>query len=495
MTTTTATLRQYDLYIDGRHVPSATGETFESINPATGEGWYTAALADQADVDRAVSAARRALSDPAWRDISQTQRGAMLRRLADLIASNAEPLAQAEVVDTGKLIREMRGQMARLPEWYHYYAGLADKVLGDVIPNSPSILNYALREPVGVCAGIIGWNSPLLLATRKICPALAMGNTLVLKPSEHTSASLLDLMPLFEEAGFPAGVVNVVTGAGETGAALASHPGIDKISFTGGPETGAKIAASAARNHVRVTLELGGKSPQIVFSDANPSDVAIGLVAGIFAATGQTCVAGSRALIHKKVYDDVLQHVVDRGERIKMGDPMDVTTEMGPLAFQAQLDKVERLVDAGKQEGAELVTGGRRPPAMGGLFFEPTVFTNVGSDMTIAREEIFGPVMAALPFETEEEAIQIANDTRFGLAAGVWTRDLARAHRVAKAVNAGVVWINTYRAISATAPFGGFKSSGMGKEDGFESIMDYTRYKSVWVNLSDDPPADPFVIA
>jgi len=494
MSTTTA-LRQYELYIDGRSAPSATGETFASINPTTGEPWYSAALAGPDDVARAVAAARKALSNPAWRDISQTQRGAMLRRFADLMAANAEELAQAEVLDTGKLIREMRGQMARLPEWYHYYAGLADKILGDVIPNSPTILNYGLREPIGVCAGIIGWNSPLLLATRKICPALTMGNTLVLKPSEHTSASLLELMPLFEEAGFPAGVINVVTGPGSTGAALAEHPDIDKISFTGGPDTGAKIAAAAARNHVRVSLELGGKSPQIVFGDTKPEDVAVGLVAGIFAATGQTCVAGSRALIHASIYDDVLGHVVERAERIKMGDPLDTATEMGPIAFQAQLDKVERLVNAGKAEGAQLLTGGGRPPGLGGYFFEPTVFTYVDAEMTIAREEVFGPVLAAMPFESEEDAIRAANDTNFGLAAGIWTRDIARAHRVAKAVNAGVVWINTYRAISPTAPFGGFKSSGMGKEDGIESIYEYSRYKSVWVNLSDAPPADPFVVA
>jgi acyl-CoA reductase-like NAD-dependent aldehyde dehydrogenase len=492
MSTTTA-LRQYNHYIDGKSVSSASGETFESINPSTGEAWYTAALGGPEDVDRAVKAARRALSDPAWRDISQTARGAMLRRFADLMAAQAEELAQAEVLDTGKLIREMRGQMARLPEWYAYYGGLADKILGDVIPNSPTILNYAMREPLGVCAGIIGWNSPLLLATRKICPALATGNTIVLKPSEHTSASLLLLMPLFEEAGFPPGVINVVTGAGATGAALSQHPGINKISFTGGGATGAKIAAAAAPNHVRVTLELGGKSPQIIFGDAKPADVAVGLVAGIFAATGQTCVAGSRAVIHASIYDEVLSHVVERAERIKMGDPLDVATEMGPIAFEEQLDKVERLVNAGKQE-AELLTGGGRPAGMGGFFFEPTVFTNVTNDMTIAREEVFGPVMAAMPFESEEDAIRLANDTSYGLAAGVWTRDIARAHRVAKAVNAGVIWINTYRAIAPNAPFGGFNSSGMGKEDGIEAIYDYTRYKSVWVNLSDAPPSDPFVV-
>lgn len=495
MSTTSEALREYRHYIDGQSVPAASGETFESINPATGAVAYRAALGGDEDVDRAVGAARRAMSDPAWCDISATQRGALLRRFADLLAENAERLARAEVLDNGKLIREMRGQMERLPDWYQYFGGLADKVQGDVVPTNPDVLNYLLREPLGVCAAIVPWNSPLLLATRKLAPALATGNTVVLKPSEHTSASLLELMPLFEEAGFPKGVINVVTGAAAAGAALAAHRGINKISFTGSEATGAKVAMAAARNHVRATLELGGKSPQIVFDDAKPADVAAGLVAGVFAAAGQTCVAGSRALIHESLYDEVLERVVDKARGIEIGDPMLDTTEMGPIAFKEQMEKVQRLVQGGIDDGATLLAGGGRPDnGSPGYYFEATVFSDVDPSIAIAREEVFGPVLAAMPFTSEDDAVALANDTTYGLAAGVWTRDIGRAHRIAKRIDAGVVWVNTYRAISPTSPFGGFKASGTGKEDGMEAVHEYTRVKSVWVDISGEPPADPFTL-
>jgi aldehyde dehydrogenase (NAD+) len=488
-------LRTYRHYIDGDWVDPAEGEYFQSFNPATGEAWYRAATGTRADVDRAVAAARRALTAPAWWDLSQTERGKLLRRLGELIGERAEELARTEVLDNGKLIREMRVQLRRLPDWYEYFAGIADKVEGRVIPGARrDILNYTLREPVGVVGAIVPWNSPLLLTAFKLAPALAVGNTIVVKPSEHTSASMLELVALIEEAGFPSGVVNVVTGAGQTGALLAEHPGVDKIAFTGGTETGRAVGRAAAGHLARVTLELGGKSPQLIFPDADAAAATVGVVAGIFAAGGQTCVAGSRTFVHASLYDEVLERVRERARAIRIGDPLDDETDLGPLALLEQLRKVERYVASGLDEGATLVTGGTPPdPERPGWFFTPTVFADVTNDMTIAREEIFGPVLALMRFADEEEAIRLANDTSYGLAAGIWTRDLGRAHRVAARLDAGTVWINTYRSLSPQSPFGGFKGSGIGKENGFEVIHEYTRVKSVWVNTSDAPPDDPFV--
>ncbi len=483
----------YTHYIAGDWYESATEERFQSINPYTGEPWYSAALGGRKDVERAVRAARRAFEDPVWRDLTPTARGRLLRNLGDLVGEAAEHLARTESTDTGKLIREMRGQLERLPDYYHYYAGLADKVQGDVIPTlQPGFLNYTLREPVGVVGAITSWNSPLLLTTMKLAPALAAGNTVVCKPSEHASASVLELMTLVAKAGFPPGVVNVVTGRGEAGAALAAHPGVDKVSFTGGTEVGRSVGRAAIDHLARVTLELGGKSPQLVFADADLDAAATGIVAGIFAAAGQSCVAGSRAVVHADVHDELVQRIAARARSIRLGDPLDEQTELGPLALGEQLAKVQRYVAAGRDEGAHVVVGGAQPER-GGWFYLPTVFSDVRSDMTIAQEEIFGPVLSVLRFEDEDEGIALANDSRYGLAAGVWTQQLSRAHRVASRLNAGTVWINAYRATSPLSPLGGFGASGFGKENGLAVMHDYTRLKSVWVNTSDSPPADPFV--
>jgi aldehyde dehydrogenase (NAD+) len=495
----TVALKQYQHYIGGAWVDAAEGATFDSYNPATGEVWYRAARGSAEDMQRAVAAAKAAFQDPAWRDLTQTRRGHLIRKLGDLIAENAERLAVAESTDNGKLIREMRGQLATLPEWYWYFAGLADKLQGDVIPAlRREILNYTLREPLGVVGAITPWNSPLLLTSMKVAPALAAGNTIVIKPSEHTSASLLEMMPLIEEAGFPPGVVNVVTGFGaDAGAALVNHPDVIKVAFTGSSETGRLIAAQAGQRLARVTLELGGKSPQVVFDDADPQSAAMGIVAGVFAAAGQTCVAGSRVFLQEGIYDEVLERVLDRTRKIRIGDPLDAETELGPLALREQLEKVRGYVKIGREtDGATLLHGGGQPPAAasGGWYHEPTIFTDARNDMRVCQEEIFGPVAMFMKFRDEAQAVELANAVQFGLASGVWTRDLARAHRMAAAIDAGTVWINTYRAMSPMSPLGGFKLSGMGKENGLEVMREYTRVKSVWVNTSDEPTADPFVL-
>jgi aldehyde dehydrogenase (NAD+) len=486
-------IRAYGHWIDGAWVEPA-GAIFEGLDPTTAKRWYTAADATAEEVDRAVKAARAALENPAWRDLTQTQRGALLRKLADRIGESVDDLARVETLDNGKLLRETTGQVKRVPEFFYYYGGIADKILGDVIPgNKPELLNYTLREPIGVVAGIIPWNSPLQLAAMKLAPALATGCTMVLKPSEHASASLLELMPMFDVVGVPPGVVNLVTGGGPTGAALVEHPGVDKVAFTGGTEAGRKVAVAAAEHLAETTLELGGKSPQLVFEDADPNNVAMGMLAGIFAAGGQTCVAGSRAFIHASLYDEVCELVADRAEKVRVGDPLSDDTDLGPLAVEAQREKVERYVGIGLEE-AKLRAGGKRPEGMpDGWFYEPTVFSEVNNNMRLAREEIFGPVLAVGRFEDDDEAVRIANDTPYGLAAGVWTQNLSRAHTVASKLDAGTVWINTYRSLSPLSPFGGFKDSGMGKENGTDAVLEYTRVKSVWVNLDTSPIGDPFV--
>lgn len=490
-------LHKYRHFIGGRWVEPASGEYFESTDPATRRSLYRAARGNAEDIERAVAAAKEAFENPGWHDLSQTRRGHLLRRLGDLIAEHAEELARMETQDNGKLLREMRGQLATLPEYYYYYAGLADKVHGDFIPTSDSqVLNYTAREPLGVVGAITPWNSPLTLTSSKLAPALCAGNTVVIKPSEYTSATVLKLAELALEAGFPPGAVNVVTGFGaEAGQALVHHRDLAKISFTGSTATGSGIAAAAASRFIGSTLELGGKSPNIVFEDADVANAAMGVVAGIFAAAGQTCIAGSRVFAHRSVYDELLQRVSARAKSIRIGDPMDESTELGPLAFEEQRDKVAGYVELARSEGARVLTGGRTAEnGLGGYFYEPTILVDVNNSMRVVREEIFGPVLAIMPFDTEEEVVRLANDTEYGLAAGVWTSNLSRAHRMAARLDAGTVWVNTYRAMSPMSPRQGFKSSGVGVEHGTETMKEYTRLKSVWINTSEEPVADPFTM-
>jgi acyl-CoA reductase-like NAD-dependent aldehyde dehydrogenase len=493
----TGSLPRQQMLIDGEWTESASGEYFESFDPYTARAWTLIPRGNADDVDRAVQAAHRAFTSGDWPKMHASQRGLLLRRLGDLIARDAEALAAIEVQDNGKLISEMVGQLKYTPQWYYYYGGLADKIEGAVIPTDKDAFNYTRHEPLGVCAAITPWNSPILLFGLKVAPALAAGNTLVVKPSEYTSASTLALVKLFEEAGFPKGVINVVTGFGpEAGEPLVKHPLVRKIAFTGSSKTGAHVYAQAARDIKRVSLELGGKSPNIVFDDCKMENAVKGVVSGIFAATGQTCIAGSRLLVQESIHDEFVDKLVDFAKTARMGNPMDYDTQVGPITNLMQYEKVLSYIDIAKSEGVETVLGGSkatRPECGDGWFVEPTVFTGVKNSMRIAQEEVFGPVLAVIPFRDQEEALEIGNDVAFGLAAGVWTEDMRRAITMSERLQAGTVWVNTYRAFSYTTPFGGYKGSGLGRENGQEAIQEYMQTKSVWISTSNEVP-NPFVM-
>jgi (Z)-2-((N-methylformamido)methylene)-5-hydroxybutyrolactone dehydrogenase len=495
--TLSTTLATYRMFIDGEWVDAASGDWFESDDPFRGEPWARIPRGGAADVDRAVQAADRAFHSGEWPALTPSGRGARLRTLGDLIARHSARLAEVEVRDNGKLYAEMSAQTAYMAQWYHYYGGLADKIEGAVIPtDKPATFNYTRYEPLGVVAAIIPWNSPLLLTAWKLAPALAAGNTVVIKPSEYTSASVLELMPLLVEAGFPKGVVNVVTGLGsDVGAALVEHPRVAKVAFTGSDATGQRIYEAAARGMKRVSMELGGKSPNIVFDDAELDNAVKGVISGIFAATGQTCIAGSRLLVQQTIHDQFLEKLVAFARTARMGNPMDATTQIGPVTNRPQFDKILGYIELARSEGAEAVLGGgraTRPECGAGWFVEPTIFRGVSNSMRIAQEEVFGPVLAVIPFKDEEEAIAIGNDVVYGLAAGVWTQSMRRALTMAERLQAGTVWVNTYRAVSYLSPFGGYKRSGFGRESGQEMIKDYLQVKSVWISTAADVP-NPFV--
>lgn len=484
--------------VDGQTLNAVAGAVLESFDPYTGEPWATVPRCQADDVERAVQAARTAFRSPAWGGLSASARGRLLYRLAEVLEGEADRLAELECRDNGKLLAEMRGQLRYLPEYYRYFAGLADKIEGAVLPiDKPFMHAFTRREPLGVIACITAWNSPLLLLTWKLAPLLAAGNTAVIKPSEHAACSTLEFVRLFERAGFPPGVVNTITGLpGEAGVPLIRHPDIAKIAFTGGEAGGLAIYRAAAEGLKKVTLELGGKSPNIIFADADLDKAVFGAISGIFAASGQTCIAGSRLLVQRAVHDRVIEHLVDVARTAKLGDPRQLDTQVGPITTQEQRQRILDHIQRATQSGARCVLGGGAPAAAqvgNGWFIEPTIFTEVDNTMPLAREEVFGPVLAVIPFEDEADALRIANDTPYGLAAGVWTSDIACALRMAERIEAGTVWVNTYRAVSFMAPFGGMKRSGIGRESGQIAIDEYLNTKSVWIDMG-APVKNPFVM-
>jgi len=497
MTDESRGLERLDMYIGGEWVAPAAGQYFETIDPFTAKPWALIPRGMAEDADRAVQAAHAAFKTGPWRKMHPSERAKILYRFGQLIEEHADDLAATEVRDNGRLLAEMQHQIRYIPNWYYYYAGMADKIEGVVHPCDKPALSFSKPEPLGVCVGIVPWNAPLLLLSLKAAPALAAGNTIIIKPAEHTSATALQLMKLVEAAGFPPGVFNVVTGFGkEIGEPLVTHPLVRHVGFTGSTATGAHLYSLAARDIKRVSLELGGKSPNIVFADANLDNAVRGVVGGIFGAVGQTCIAGSRLLVHRSVHNEFLEKLIAFTKQARIGDPRNAQTQIGPIANKAQFDKVLGYIDIAVSEGADLLYGGKRPDleeCQQGYFVQPTIFAGVHNEMRIAREEVFGPVLSAIPFDEPEEAIAIANDSEFGLAAGVWTADMQLALKMSDALEAGSVWINTYRDISYTTPFGGYKKSGIGRENGVEGIREYLQTKAVWISTASEI-ANPFVI-
>ena len=489
-------IKNYQMLINGDWVDASDGGTFNSVNPTTGEIWSRIPEATEADVNLAVETAHNAFIKGPWSKLTPTQRGKCLRKLGDLLSEQSEGLGRTESVDTGKMLKETRWQAKYIADFFHFFAGCADKVNGETLPiDKPDMFVFTKREPLGVVAAVVPWNSQLFLVAVKLGPALAAGNTVVLKASEHASAAMLDFGKLIEEAGIPPGVVNIVTGHGEPcGRALTGHPLVARVSFTGGPNAARHVLENVKRNFAEVSLELGGKSPFIVFDDANIESAVNASIAGIFGATGQSCVAGSRLYLHEDIADEFLEKMTALTRQIVIGDPLAEETQMGPLCTTSQLENIQREVAHAQEQGGKVLAGGKQPEGMGGLFYEPTIIECPRQDLRIVDTELFGPVLSVQRFKTEEEVLELANDSELGLAAGIFTQNAARSLRMANSVRAGIVWVNTYRVVSPIAEFGGVKGSGYGRESGFQAIYDYTRPKTIWINTSDEPMANPFVM-
>ncbi len=485
----------FQLYIDGAFCDAEGGASFESLDPATGKAWAIMPKASAADTERAVRAAHEAFMQGPWPALTATARGKLLYRLADLVARDARIIAELESRDTGKVIRETAAVTGYVAEYYRYFAGLADKIEGATLPiDKPDMEVSTRREALGVVAAVVPWNSQMFLTATKLGPALAAGNTVVIKASEDGPAPLLHFAGLIHEAGFAPGVVNIIVGLGvECGQVLTSHPLVARVAFTGGADTARHVVRNTAHNFAVTSLELGGKSPVIVFDDANVDSALNGVIAGIWGATGQSCVAGSRLLIHDSLHDAFVARLAKRAGEIRIGQPLDMATEMGPLATLRQVQRAEKLIAASVAAGATLVCGGKARGGAG-YYFEPTILLAPSADLPCVREEFFGPVLSVLKFSTEDEAVALANGTDYAFAAGIFTQNLGRAHRLVKKIRAGVVWVNTYRAVSPIVPFGGNGHTGYGRESGMDAIRDYTRTKSVWINTSDVPMADPFIM-
>ena len=485
----------FQLYIDGSFCEGAGGAVMHSQNPADGKTWASFACTDKQDVERAIVAAKRALDNPAWRDMTQTARGKLLFKLADLIEQHAGRLGELETQDSGKLLAETATQTKYVADYYRYYAGLADKLEGAVLPiDKPDMHVFTKRMPIGVVAAVVPWNAQMFLSATKLGPALAAGCSVILKASEVAPIPMLEFAKLIDQAGFPDGVVSVITGDAENcSIPLTRHPRVDRIAFTGGPETARQVVRNSAENFAVTTLELGGKSPILVFEDADLDSAANGLIAANFGASGQSCVAGSRGLIHRRILPDLIARIKDKASGIVVGDPLNSATHVGPLCTGAQIDRIVDTLDKAQSQGATIHFGGA-PLERYGNYMAPTLVECPSEDIETLHIEMFGPVMSLIPFDTEEEAVLMANNSQFGLGSGVFTQNIARAHRVSDRIRSGICWVNTYRAISPIAPFGGFNQSGYGREAGQDAILDYTRTKTTWINTSDAPMQNPFVM-
>ena len=488
-------MEKFKHYINGKF--SSGVDHFETLNPANGQPWATFPAASEEESNMAIESAHDALYKGPWAEYTATERGKLLHKLGDLILKHANELGELETRDSGKLAVETRSQSKYVADYYYYYAGLADKIQGEVLPiDKPNMRVFTTREPIGVVVAIVPWNAQLFLSATKIAPALAAGNTVVVKASEQAPAALFKLAELVDKAGFPPGVINILTGFGEPcGRVITSHAKVARVAFTGGSEVAKHIVRNTAENFAHVSLELGGKSPMLIFDDCDIEGAVNGIIAGNFGASGQSCVAGSRVFIQKSIHSKILRKIKERAKAIIVGDPLDKKTQVGPLATAHQVERAHDVIDKSLKQGAKIVFGGKRPDHLSeGWYFEPTLLDCPNQTIDCVSTELFAPVISAITFDTEEEAIEMANDSDFGLGAGVFTENLARAHRVSQKIHSGIVWVNTYRAISPISPFGGFKQSGGSREAGMDAIHEYTRTKTTWINTSPEPMGNPFVI-